>query len=170
MAAVRAPSPAARRHGFVLVELEACVADRAQASPGILFEAASQQTCQRRREIRGQRFPPRLVLQHARQRGRDVVAFEAYGRRSTSRTARTKRPDVRASIDRLAARLLRRHVRGGADDHPELRGRSGQRRRVHQIRRTADVRTQRFGQAEIEHLDRAVGLDLDVRPASDRDG
>jgi hypothetical protein len=67
-------------------------------------------------------------------------------------------PDVDALVDNFAARLLRRHIGGGAEDDAHARGHcfswgvGGERRCF----------TRPLGQAEIEHFDRAVGLDLDV--------
>ena len=75
-----------------------------------------------------------------------------------------ERPDVRALVDRLAARLLRTHVGGGAQNaRPCLRHRrTGDRRRLRCIARRAARRFERFREAEVEHLHRAVRPHLDV--------
>ena len=71
-------------------------------------------------------------------------------------------PDIGPLVDDLAARLLRAHVGGGAEDDP----RAGARRSSHvgdcvgsgaPGSRVPDLR-----QAEVQHLDHAVGRDLDV--------
>ena len=76
-----------------------------------------------------------------------------------------ERPDVRAAIDHAATRLLGRHVGGGAEDDAGRGGLIGQRRRHRGVgrgpRRRAR-RAQRLGQAEVQHLDGAVGTQLDV--------
>ena len=77
-----------------------------------------------------------------------------------------KRPDVRALVDRLPARLLRRHVGGRAENHARLR--HGRRRDAWESSRasadaSAPAGVDRFRQTEVEHLHRAVGADLDVR-------
>ena len=72
----------------------------------------------------------------------------------------TKRPDISALIDRLAARLLRTHVRGCPHDHAHLRGGGGQRRGLTRI--TFRSWIQCLGQPEVQHLHRPVVAYLDV--------
>jgi hypothetical protein len=78
-----------------------------------------------------------------------------------------ERPDVGAFVRGGPARLFRRHVGGCAENHSVR----GHRRRARNRRgvgersggRRRRPRIQGFGETEIEHLDRAVGADLDVR-------
>ena len=75
-----------------------------------------------------------------------------------------ERPDVGALVHRLAARLLRAHVGGRAEDHPGLRHRGRRdRRRLRDARRCDARRLHRLRQAEVQHLHRAVRSHLDVR-------
>ena len=75
-----------------------------------------------------------------------------------------ERPDVRALVYRLAPRLLRRHVGGRAENHAAHRERSRTRERWRVQRvRTRPAGRSRSREAEIQHLHRAVGAQLDVR-------
>ena len=87
-----------------------------------------------------QRGPLHLLPQHGRERVRDVLALERplAGQHLVQDDA--ERPDVGASIDGLALRLLGRHVGGRAEDHAELRRARGQRRRVHGAEPTRSTR------------------------------
>ena len=77
----------------------------------------------------------------------------------------TEGPDVRALVDRAPARLLGRHVRGGAEDDARGRAGVGECRGLREVRRGARRRIGRvrLGEAEVEHLDLAVGRELHVR-------
>ncbi len=70
-------------------------------------------------------------------------------------------PDVSPLVRRNAGGLLRSHVGGGAEDDARGCGVGGQRRR-HRQAVVAVVGIPRLGQAEVEHLDRTVGTELDV--------
>ena len=76
-------------------------------------------------------------------------------------------PDVGALVDRLAARLLGRHVGGRAEDHARLRCRVcasvGDCDRSADDAASARVAGPGLGEAEVEHLDLAVRRQLDVR-------
>ena len=78
-----------------------------------------------------------------------------------------ERPHVRASVHRLAARLLRRHVGRRAEDDAGNRPgvRESRRLRHHRAedRPSRDSLAQRLGEAEVEHLHLAAGRELDVR-------
>ena len=64
----------------------------------------------------------------------------------------------------LPARLLGRHVGGGAENHPRPRHRRRRdRRRPRVARRHRAGRLHRLGEPEVQHLHRAVGADFDVR-------
>ena len=75
-----------------------------------------------------------------------------------------QRPQIGASIDRASARLLGRHLRGGAEDDARLRHRGGrgrwQARRVG--RRPGAFGAERFGQTEVEDLHAAIARHVDV--------
>ena len=77
---------------------------------------------------------------------------------------RPERPDVRPLVHPPAASLLGRHVARGPEDHSRLRARLRHRRRLRQIRRGARGRVSGIGlgQAEVEHLDSALGCELHV--------
>ena len=93
-----------------------------------------------------------------------VVACERSRARQHLEQHAAERPDVRALVHRLAARLLGAHVRRRAEDHAVTRRRG-------QVMSVGDVRIARrrtspfegFGQTEVEHFHRAVGAHLDVR-------
>ena len=73
-----------------------------------------------------------------------------------------ERPDVAALIDRLALRLLRTHVGGGAENDAGLCARVGERRRGREIDGAARIAGFVTGQSEIEHLHLAIGGQRDV--------
>ena len=71
-----------------------------------------------------------------------------------------ERPDVGALIDGFASGLLGTHVRRRAEHHSGLRHRW---RRERGGPRSCEIaRVERFRQAEVQDLDRAIGPDLDV--------
>jgi hypothetical protein len=99
-----------------------------------------------------------------RERVREILARKRAHARQHLEQHRAKRPDVRAFIHHSAARLLGRHVCGGAEDHARLRHRGRrQRRRVHRVCTRPGRRIHRFREPEVEHLHRAVVANLDVR-------
>jgi hypothetical protein len=69
-------------------------------------------------------------------------------------------PDVRAFVDRLAARLLRAHVRGCAQNHAFAR--IADRERLREIGGRSAV-GRRLRQPEVEDFDDALRRDLDIR-------
>lgn len=76
-------------------------------------------------------------------------------------------PDIGATVHVLAAGLLRRHVSGGAEDHAGvsfvvMSRVHGQRGRVLGIAAGLGGVLAQFRESEIQHLDGAVGLDLDI--------
>ena len=136
--APRRPTPKRGHRGWLngawsiarIVQRQPRLADVAHALTGILDETPRDQrahTCgccgrQHRqvglaREDQSQRFGDRV----AREEARACQHFVEHA---------PERPDVRALVHGLAARLLRRHVRSGAQNHPRLRhGRCRDRRR-----------------------------------------
>ena len=74
-----------------------------------------------------------------------------------------ERPDIGAAVDRLALGLLGSHVRGSAEDHAGLRrGHAEGGRLGGPAARSAFLRLRYLRESEVQHLDRAIGLDLDV--------
>jgi hypothetical protein len=71
-------------------------------------------------------------------------------------------PRCRRAVDRFALGLLGSHVRGGSQDHAGLRRGHAEGGRLGGPLRSGRGRIGHLGQAEVEHLHRAVGLDLDV--------
>ncbi len=75
----------------------------------------------------------------------------------------SERPDVGALVDRHALRLLGRHVRRRAENHPHLRRAERQSRRRRELRRRAHSRRlHRLRQAEIQDFDFPIDRSLDV--------
>ena len=145
-----------------IVEYEPRVGDVVQSILRIALETAAQQSANRRRRLRGQCLPVDLGLEDAGQSVGDGRTGEERtpGQHLVEHDA--ERPDVRALVDRAAARLLGRHVGRGAEDDAELRAvHRRQRRRVHDRRRAREVGrptsraagVHRLGQPEVEDLD-----------------
>ena len=101
------------------------VADVAQSPSWILLQAALEQSPHVRRHA----VPARLGLDHRRQDRRHVLAVERASARQHLVEHDAERPDVGALVDRLAARLLGRHVGGRAENHAHLRRRRRRDRR-----------------------------------------
>ena len=136
------------------------------ASCAVALEAAAQEPSRTAGGVcAGSSAPVELVAQHRGERlgscprrakaapaGQHLEQHDAEG------------PDVGALVDRAAARLLRAHVGRGADDHAHLRVVSvaASARRSPSSGRAESSSGQRLGQAEVEHLDLAVGRHLDV--------
>ena len=103
-------------------------------------------------------------IRHRRQRDGDVVALECATSGHHLEDDDAERPDVRALVHRLPARLLRRHVRRRAENDPRLR-------RVHATASASSCAfaldaasgLHRLRETEVEHLHRAVGAHFDVR-------
>ena len=107
--------------------------------------------------------PSRPRLEHRGQGVRDRLALEQLLAGEHLEQHPAEGPDVGAPVDRLALGLLGRHVGGGAQDHPGQRSGGGERRRVGRVAASPSAGDlQRLGQAEVEHLDLAIGGDHDV--------
>src|SRR5213075_529420 len=70
-------------------------------------------------------------------------------------------PDVGALVDRLTSRLLRAHVRGGAENRTHDRRAHNYGRGLRHIR-TGPFGREGFCETEVQHLDYSIGRDLDV--------
>ena len=152
------------RAGRLMAQHEQRRRDIANPLPRIFLEASPQQRPNRKGRLRRQGVPIRLGPEHRGERVADVLAVEGTFARQHLEQHGTEGPDVRAFVDGLPARLLRAHVRRGAENHPAPVVIAG----VvivgdcDDARRAAD-RLHRFRQAEVQHLHGAVRPDLDVR-------
>ena len=157
-----------RRHGArvleELLERDARVADRLEPPRGVLLQALLEQRPQRRRHARRQLREVGLLVHDRAQHVRHRLAVEGAPAGEHLVEHAAEGPDVRAAVDGLAARLLRAHVAGGAEQHARLRHRErGRVRGLGVLRPGERVGVERLGQAEVEHLDAAVAVDHDVR-------
>jgi hypothetical protein len=106
--------------------------------------------------------PVRVVAQHGGNRVADVVALKDARRGQHFEEHAAERPDVGAFVDRLPACLFRRHVRGCAENDTGLRHRRRRNRRRHRYSGRHRSRLERPRQAKVQHLDGAIGTNLDV--------
>ena len=134
-----------------------------QAPPRILLQAPAKEQADVMRCVGWQRAPVDVILEHRRERDRDVVAFKCPPAGEHLEHDDAEGPDVGASIDRSSPRLLGRHVGRRAEDEAGLRRVHRERRRHRGVRTRSGRRIQRFREPEIEHLDGAVVAYLDVR-------
>jgi hypothetical protein len=147
------------------LERQPHVADVGGALPQILAQADLQHADDAGWKIGWQPGVVRIPLQHLRQRQRDLLVPERAVPRQHLVEDCAERPDVRAPVRGLSARLLGTHVRGRTQDHSRLghrRSGDGRRHRRAASRGARPLRIERLGQTEVENLDRAVGADLDV--------
>ena len=90
------------------------ISDIAQTALGVFFQATLQQTLRFLRHS----IPLRIVLQDRSQRfGSRLTAERLFAREHFVEHC-AEGPNIGPLIDRLAASLLRAHVRGRAQDHP----------------------------------------------------
>jgi hypothetical protein len=141
-----------------LHDLQACVADVAQALVLLLLQTASQQLEGCGGRFVRQRLPVRLVLQHRRHRVGERLSVESPLAGEQLEEHAAKGPHVAATVHLLAPRLLGAHIRRRPQHRPRLA--LGRRLRV-ELRVACD-RSNRPGQAEVEQLDAAVGAEADV--------
>jgi hypothetical protein len=149
----------ARRRTRVL-KLDPCVADVAKALPRVLRETPPEQTPNRRGRAVRQGRPVRLTSED---RGHGVghgLGGEGGASRQHLVEHAPEGPDVRAPVDRAAARLLRAHVGSRAENDAGASSDGRERRRLHRIGGTRGVEGSR--QSEIQHLHPAVWRQLDV--------
>ena len=136
------------------------VAEIAESATRVLLQAGAQ------RELDGLRRAIGTLPNRARARGPRQscrAPFRRKGRASGEHLEQhaAKRPDVGALVDRLAARLLRTHVGGGAEN--DARAVSIARRSCVDAADAVEPPLSicdRFGEPEVEHLDRAVRVIL----------
>ena len=150
----RQPRSFRRPHLGRAVEQQIHVADVAQSLLRIFLETALDQWPHPRRDG----VPRRLGGQDRGDRVGGGGAVERTAAAHHFIDHRAEGPDVGALVDGLASRLFRRHVSRGADDRARARGRLGGRI----VERDRGARLLQFREAEVEHLDAAVGSDLDV--------
>ena len=152
----------ARRSCQGLIDLQPGHREVGEPPFRIALQASPQQAADGGWRRRRQQSPVRLLREHERQRVGDVVGIERTATRQHLVEHGAKRPDVGPLVHRSAARLLRGHVRRGAQNDPGGRGmhRDGRGCRGCRSRRT--VLFEGFREAEIEDLDRAILADLDV--------
>ena len=150
--------------GKCFLEHDPRVGDVVQALPGILLQAARHESADAARDGGGQRVVVGLELQHRGQRVRDRLARERRAAGQHLVAARRRRPRCR----RAGRRPGRAPAPGSC--RPRCRGSCRRPCRAEVIVGDSDGRTspdrgvglERLGQAEVEHLDRAVGGELDV--------
>ena len=155
------------RCACLVIEHEERRSDVGDPVAAILDEAALQQRADRLRHVGRQCLPVRLEADHRAEHLRHVLAIEGAPARQHLVQHAAERPDVAALVRLASLRLLRRHVRGRAEQDAHAghhggrrdRGESAARRRGRQ----PAVASRELRQTEVEHLDRAVGRDLDVR-------
>jgi hypothetical protein len=143
-------------------ESKTSVADVLKAKPPILLQAPRQQPANLDGVSAGSRAIGGSDFMIAASVSVTSSAERAGGRQHLE--TRIQTPTRRAAIEDPATRLFRRHVGGRAEDHPRMRHlrRRSDRRGQELIARGSDGRLQRLGEAEVEHLDRAVRPHLDV--------
>jgi len=151
----------------VTIEGEARLADVPQALSRIPVEAAFEQRAHARGRGGGQLTPGDLAREHGGEDVGDRLAGEEPPARQHLVQHHAESPDVGAPVHGLPARLLRRHVGGGAKDDAGARARVRQRRGLREIDGGGPAlrgfARPGLREAEIQHLDLAVGRQLDVR-------
>ncbi len=146
-----------------LLEIEAHIRDVMRPPFGILLQTSTEHGPHSGRNVGGQQRPVWLARQNRRNRIRDRVSvLERLASGQHFKEHATERPDVRPLIERLAARLLRTHVRGRAEDDAGVRRLDSNRRR-HRERWRRGLGLQHLGQTEVEDLHFPARCELDVR-------
>ena len=103
------------------VERQAHIANVAHTLLRVLPQAQAERLTDAGRDRGGQHLPLGFQADDRAKYFGHVLAIERAVPRQHLEEHRAERPDVGALVHDLAARLLRRHVRGGAEDHPGLR-------------------------------------------------
>ena len=149
-----------------IVDLQTGIRRVREAAHPILLQAAAQQPANGDGGVSRELTPVRVCADDSRDRFRHVGAAEHPPAGEHLVQYAPERPDVGALVDDLAARLLRAHVRGRAEDDAGRRHRGARYRR-----RRGDgfgggwrgQRIHRFREAEVEDLHGAITANLDVR-------
>ena len=149
-----------------MIEDKECRRDVGDPLAAILDEAPLQQRADRLRHVGRQRVPVRFESNDRAEHVGHVLAIKCApaGQHLVQHAA--ERPYIAALVSLASLRLLRRHVRGRAENdahagHHRGRGDRGRRRDVSVARRGLGLHE--FREAEVEHLHDTVGRDLDVR-------
>ena len=124
---------------------------------------------QRRRSSRiragtdgGKRLPVRLARENGDHDVGDGLAFERLPARKQLVQEAPESPDVGAAIDGFPARLLRRHVRGRAEDHALPRAARRHGRRVRDVAAPSFSAPKAFASPKSSTLTLPARRDLDV--------
>ena len=142
---------------------QAHVADSLHSLFRVLRQTTNQIGLERGRERLGKQIQVRVERHDRCQGQRYVLAVEGTPACQHLIENDTEREDVSPSINDLAPRLFRSHIRRCPDHHPHLGGRGGQRDRGRHRRTDAPgFRLEGFGQPKVEHLHHAIVSDLDV--------
>ena len=104
------------RGGARRLQVVAGVRDVAQALARVALEAALEHVADRGRRFCGEAAPVDLAREDGGEDVRDRLAVEQPLAGQHLEEHHTEGPDVGALVDRLAPRLLGRHVGGGAED------------------------------------------------------
>ncbi len=129
------------------------------------FDAATEQGPHIRRNASSKRFPVGGLRQDRRKNVADGLAREEAMARQHLEEHDPERPDVGALVDGLSSRLLRAHIRRGAEDETGLGGVARHRGGVRELRvhpAAAVLALEGFGQTKVQNLYLAVGGYLDV--------
>ena len=147
--------------GEDFLNLHTDIPDSLETVLAIFRETPAQEILNPRVEDGWNGFPIGLHLDDARQNLRDILARKRPLPSQHLVEHDAERKDVRAFVDRLALRLLRTHVDGGAENDT----RSGRVPAKRWRRRKLALRyllREGLGEAEVEHFYMTFGIDLDV--------
>ena len=129
----------------------------------IAFETATQQPPDLGAGAGGQRGPAEFLPEHRGSVSEICFALERAAARQHFVRARRRTPRCPRACRRPCRAPAPGHVRGRAENHARRVVAGGDRRRIRQAAATrAPVGSMRLREAEVEHLHRAVGADLDV--------
>jgi hypothetical protein len=153
-----------RSDTFILqgfLEYDPSIADGLQTLLRFLAQAAADQLLKSWRRSDRQRVEIDLVLEHRRQDVGHRLALEELAAGEHLPQHHAEGPDVGPAVSRLARGLLGRHVGRRAENQARRRGVAGHGGRQRQAR-VAVIGLPRLGEPEVQHLDRAVGTELNV--------
>jgi hypothetical protein len=127
-----------------------------RAASRVFLETLLEQTTHAAWQTGWQTAPIRIALDNAGDDARVRIAVENALPAEHFEQHAAESPDIGAPVDLAAARLLRAHVRRRADRPPLNLS------QLLTVPRPC-IRCQGLRDAEVEHLDRAVGANLDIR-------